>query len=162
MTGQDNTCGEPCEDGTKCQRDAGWGTDSGIGPCRDHATEWAVPEKLDEETKHSLIGAAQAGAFKKHCALVAGITPQTLHNWLTDGEGHLENDIDSPLADLYLRFQRARAAGAVSKLRDADDEFVLERSYGYTKTERKEHLLDDDADLSEQLAEGFEYVLADE
>jgi len=143
-------CGQPTKDGGKCQRDAGWGLESDIGPCRDHAEEYRVPKKLDEETKNSLVGAAQAGAFKRHCAHVAGIAPSTLRDWLNRGEDHVTNDIDSPLADLYRRFQRARAAGAVSKLRDADDEFVLERSYGYTKTERKEHLVDDDADLDIQ------------
>lgn len=139
MTNNTNTCGEPTDNGTPCERDAGWGLDADIGPCRDHAQEWTVPDKLNEETKNQLIGAAQEGAFKKHCAQTAGITPQTLRNWLNRGEEHTENNLDSPLADLFLRFQQARAAGAVRRLQDARDEFVLERSYGYTKSQEIEH-----------------------
>jgi hypothetical protein len=83
----------------------------------------------------TLVGAAQEGAFKKHCAQVAGITPQTLRRWLNWGEEDVDKEIDSPCADLYVRYQRARGAGAIRRLKDANTEFVLERSYGYTKTE---------------------------
>jgi len=154
----DDNCGYELDDGTPCQRDAGWGTDSTIGHCKDHAQEWTIPQKLDEETINTLVGAAQSGAFKKHCAQVAGITPQTLRSWLAEGEDHAERDLDTALADLHLRFTRARAASAVQKLQNADDEFVLERSYGYIRQERKEHLVDEDADLDRDVVVDFEDV----
>lgn len=134
----ENSCGYEKEDGEPCKRPAGWGTDASIGHCRDHAAEYRSPRKLDEETRQSLIGAAQTGAFKRHCAEVAGITPQTLRNWLSQGEEHTSKGVETPLAEFYLRFQRARSAGAVSKLRDVDPEFILERSYGYTKSQEVE------------------------
>lgn len=146
----ENICGEATGsdgNGPPCQRQAGWGTESDIGPCKDHAEDYVVPDKLTEETKNQLIGAAQQGAFKRHCAQTAGLRPRTLRRWLSWGEDHCERGIDSELAEFYVRFQQARGAGAVRRLKDADDEFVLERSYGYTKTERHEHLVDDDQSL---------------
>lgn len=135
----DAVCGYVKEsDDEPCQRPAGWGTPSDIGHCKDHAEEYTVPRKMDEQTKQSLVGAARRGAFKKHCARVAGITPQTLRNWLNQGEEHIANCMETPLSEFYLRFERARAAGAVERLEDVDPEFVLERSYGYTKTETHE------------------------
>lgn len=139
MTDTENICGEENADGSKCKREAGWGTDRDGGPCKDHAESYHDPKKLDEETKSTLIGAAQEGAFLKHCAMVAGITPRTLRNWLEWGEADEEAGVDSPCADLFFRFQRARGAGAVRRLKDVDSAFVLERSYEYTKTEKREH-----------------------
>lgn len=133
-----NTCGEQNANGKPCQREAGWGTNRDDGPCKDHAESYHNPDKLTEETKSTLIGAAQEGAFKKHCAQVAGLAPRTLRRWLEWGEDDEEADIDSPCADLFVRFQRARGAGAVRRLKDADSEFILERSYGYTKEEKRE------------------------
>lgn len=137
---EDDICGEQNADGTECKRDAGWGRgeDVNSGPCMDHVDDYHNPKKLTPETKSTLVGAAQEGAFKQHCAQVAGITEQTLRNWLNWGEADVENDVDSPCADLFLDFQRARGAGAVRRLKDVRSEFVLERSYDYTKTEERQ------------------------
>lgn len=136
----DSICGEEKENGEPCRRDPGWGRE-GIteGPCRDHIGDFHNPKKLTPDVKSTLIGAAQEGAFKVHCAQLAGISEQTLRNWLNWGEEDVEKDIDSPCASLYSEYMRARGAGAVRRLKDADTEFVLERSYGYTKSE--EHQL---------------------
>jgi len=131
----ENICGFEKDDGEPCKRPAGWGTPSQLGHCKDHAEEYRVPRKLTPDTKSSLIGAAQRGAFKKHCAQIAGITPQTLRNWLNQGEEHINTGLETPLSEFYLRFHRARAAGAAEQLSEASAEFVLERSYGYTKSQ---------------------------
>ena len=138
MSDTNDICGEPTSSGGRCTRDAGWGTSRDSGPCSDHQDDFHNPAKLNAETKSTLIGAAQEGAHKEHCAQIAGITEQTLRNWLNWGQEDAENDIDSPCAELFLDFQRARGAGAVRRLKDVDSKFVLERSYGYTKTETHE------------------------
>ncbi|WP_255170111.1 hypothetical protein [Natrononativus amylolyticus] len=148
----ENICGEPTNSGEPCHRDAGWGTDRDSGPCTDHTQAYRDPDKLTPEVKSSLIGAAQEGTAKRHCAHISGITDQTLRNWLEWGQEDLENEIQSPCADLFLDFQRARAAGAVRRLKGASDEFVLQASYGYTKTERQE--VEMDATHSIDAAEG--------
>lgn len=135
----DEICGETRKDGNECQRDAGWGVDGkNTGPCMDHRADHTHAKKLTEERINQICGAAQEGAFKRHCAQISGITPQTLRNWLNEGEDDVEHDRDTPFADLYFRFHRARGAGAVKNLDNARSEFVLERSYGYTKTEKRE------------------------
>lgn len=139
MSDPNDICGEETANGGKCTRDAGWGISGrDTGPCRDHEGDFHNPKKLDEETKNTLIGAAQEGAFKEHCAQIAGLAPRTLRRWLEWGEEDVDAEIDSPCADLYVRWQRARGAGAVRRLKDVDSKFVLERSYGYTKTETHE------------------------
>lgn len=135
----DDICGEPRADGEPCQRPAGWGRDADSGPCVDHATEKRVLRQFDDATREQLLGAAETGAFKQHCAQYAGITEQTLRNWLNWGRDDLDNDEDTELAEFYLDWQRARGRGAVERLGDVDDEFALERGYGYTKTQKVEH-----------------------
>lgn len=151
----DNICGGEKENGEPCRRDPGWGL-KGVteGPCRDHIGNFHNPKKLTPDVKSTLIGAAQEGAFKQHCAQLAGISEQTLRNWINWGEEDIEKGIDSPCAGLYSEFMRARGAGAVNRLKDADTEFVLERSYGYTKSEK--HELEHSGGLAQ------EHSLADE
>lgn len=148
-------CGDTdTQTGEPCQRDAGWGTNASRGPCRDHVQSYTVPKKLTPEVQNSLIGAAKEGAKIKHCAQLAGIGGTTLWEWLSEGEEHIEADIDSELAELYRTFHRARASGAVKRLRDANDEFVLQSSYGYTK--REEH----EVDMTVNMDPGEAYVAA--
>lgn len=141
MTYNEDTdrCGEPKPDGKPCKRPAGWGTENDSGPCADHRNERRALRKFNDQTRERILGAAQQGAFKIHCAQVAGITEQTLRNWLEWGERDLENGFDTELSQFHLDFHRARGAGAVKRLSNARDEFVLERSYGYTKREEIEH-----------------------
>lgn len=134
----DGICGYVKDDGEKCQRVAGWGTDSDLGHCRDHREEYRVPRKLTPEVRSTIIGAARRGAFDWIAAELAGITPNTLSNWKTWAQDALDQGIETELTEFYLEYRRAHAAGAVERLQEADDEFVLERKYGYNKTERHE------------------------
>ena len=140
MSDNTNTCGSTdTSTGEPCGRPAGWGRDADSGHCVDHATDDRVLRKFDNATREQLIGAAERGAYKKHCAQYAGVTEQTLQNWLTWGLEDIEDHKDTALAEFYLGWQRARGRGAVDRLAEVDAEFVLERSYGYTKKEEIEH-----------------------
>lgn len=158
----DDICGEPTADDTPCERPEGFGRDADSGPCMDHIKNRPVLRKFTPERRERIIGAASSGAFKKHVAQLAEIKHDTLNRWLDMGEADAENGLDTDLAQFYREWQRARGAGAIRTLNNVSDEFLAERAYGYTKTERKEHLVDGDADLEEKAAEGFEYLVADE
>lgn len=161
----DNVCGEPTANGGECQRPAGFGIpDTNIGPCKDHSSEFRVPDKLNAETKSTLTGAASAGAKLEHCANLAGIARSTLWDWLSRGEDHADRGLDTELAELYRTFNRARAAGAVRRLENASDEFVLQASYGYTKQEELaiDHGHDADTDPGEAYIDALSAGLADD
>lgn len=143
----ENTCGEPTGDGTPCERPAGWGTGRSIGPCKTHEADNRKLRKLDEDAEQTLIGAAQQGAKHEHCAMLAGVGARTLREWRQWAQEDIADGIENDLTDFYRRYQRARAAGALKNLKQSDPEFILERSYGYTKTETHEVGLDTDHDI---------------
>jgi len=134
----DELCGEPTADGTPCKRPSGFGTDRDSGPCYDHTQDRPVLRKFTPQRRERIVGAASTGAFKKHIAQLAEIDPDTLERWLNMGEADSKNGLETDLAEFYTDWQRARGAGAIRKLQNVDDEFVLERGYGYTKTETRE------------------------
>jgi hypothetical protein len=73
--------------------------------------------------------AACEGMSLQGCARVAGIAEKTLHTWI--------NEYDEFASEL----RQARAEGELQHIRNVDDkgsQFLLERSFGYTKTEKKE------------------------
>ncbi|GAB3669532.1 hypothetical protein [Halopiger thermotolerans] len=143
----DDRCGSTDTDsGQPCQRPAGWGTDRDSGPCVDHVDDDRALRKFDQGRREKLIGAAETGAFKEHCAQYAGITEQTLRNWLNWGEEDLEDGKETDLAEFYLDWQRARGRGVVERLENVDDDWVLERGFGYSKTEKREVDMDADVD----------------
>lgn len=137
----EDVCGSTdTESGEPCQRPAGWGFEgSQLGPCKTHDQTQRKLRKLDAETKSTLVGAAQAGAKHEHCAMLAGIAPRTLRQWRDWAREDLDDGLETELTEFYLRYQRARAGGAVSTLKECSPEFLAQASYGYTKTERREH-----------------------
>ena len=144
----DGTCGEPTADGTPCQRPAGFGRDVDDGPCYDHVEERPVLRKFTPERRERIVGAASSGAFKKHIAQMAEIKADTLNRWLEMGEADESNGLDTDLAEFYRDWQRARGVGVLRKIQNVDDEFVLERSYGYTKTETRKHDVEDGGEMN--------------
>jgi len=139
----EDICGHETADGSPCQRRPGFGTDRDDGPCMDHVQERPVLRKFTPQRRERIIGAAPTGAFKKHIAQMAEIDADTLNRWLELGEKDDMNGLDTELAEFYSEWQRARGAGAIRKLNNVDDEFALERGYGYTKTETREFAADE-------------------
>lgn len=123
----DDICGEPTDDGSPCQRDPGWGRDADSGPCVDHAD--GRPSKLDDAWDDAMK-AARAGLTKAGIARYCGIDESTLHRWLGRHD------------DFCKSLNRARARAEMEFVTDPDDtnhaQFLLERSFGYTKEQELE------------------------
>lgn len=128
MTDTDEQCrhikndGEPCEyrgkhDDGKC----GIHTDeTDTGPGR--------PSEIVEREDDILAGARQ-GMTMEGCARLAGVDESTLYRYLNKNE------------EFCKSLKRARAHGELKHLQSVNDsgsQFILERSFNYTKTEKRE------------------------
>lgn len=126
----DDTCGHPTNDGGECSNPAGengrcWQPTH--NPDSD-ADDPGRPSKF-QDRKDDVLEVAKQGATMEGCARAAGIHHSTLYDWLEKNEEFSEE------------FRRARAEGEQQLLEGAwedDPKWVLERSYGYVKTERRE------------------------
>ena len=87
------------------------------------------PSMLDEY-EDELLAAARKGLPSAGIARVAGVGVSTLHEWRDEHDQFSES------------LERARAKAERELIEDVDAEFVLERSYGYVKTERLEADID--------------------
>ncbi len=87
------------------------------------------PSMLDEY-EDELLAAARKGLTYEGIARVAGVGVSTLHEWRDEHDQFSES------------LERARAKAERELIEDVDAEFVLERSYGYVKTERLEADID--------------------
>lgn len=130
----DEQCGYPTANDTPCQHPT---TDDG-DPDRcwiDSHNEGDVeagqpgrPSKLEEFEEDILTGARQ-GMTLEGCARLAGIDESTLHRWIDKYE------------EFRKSLKRARAQGELEHLQTVNDrgsQFILERSFGYVKTEKRE------------------------
>jgi len=131
----DDVCGHPTQSGDPCQHNT---TEEG-DPDRcwvDSHNEADVPReqqpgrpsKLEEYGDDILTGARQ-GMTLAGCARLAGIDESTLHRWI--------NKYDEFAAEL----KRARAQGElqhIQTINESGSQFLLERSYGYIKREKRE------------------------
>lgn len=103
------------------------------GKCGIHTDETDTdpggrPSKLDDHWDDILTGARQ-GMTLAGCARLAGVDESTLHKWKK------END------EFSKSLLRARAQGELKHLQSVNDrgsQFILERSFGYVKTEKRE------------------------
>jgi len=123
----DEVCGAECADGTPCQHPPNCPVPSHSDP--DAENPQGRPSKLDDRRDDILAGARQ-GMTMEGCARLAGVSKDTLYRWI----------------DEYPEFSdalnRARAQGELQHLQsvnDAGSRFVLERSFGYTKSQEIEH-----------------------
>lgn len=86
------------------------------------------PSKLEDHEDDILTGARQ-GMTLEGCARLAGVDEATLHRWKNEYE------------EFRKSLKRARAQGELQHLQtvnDAGSRFLLERSFGYVKTEKRE------------------------
>jgi transposase-like protein len=98
---------------------------------------------LLEEYEDDILNAAREGLTYEGIARVAGIGVSTLHNWR---EAH---------EDFSESLERARSEAERELIQDVDPEFVLERSYDYVKTEKREVDMDADVDASHDVTAEF-------
>lgn len=121
----------------------GWETPN--GPCQNPPTEgetcW-IPSHGDpdaenpqgrpsllEEYEDDIYAGARQGMTLEGCARLAGVDESTLYRWIDKYE------------DFRKSLNRARAHGELSHLQSVNDSgsrFILERSFGYVKTEKRE------------------------
>lgn len=86
------------------------------------------PSKF-EKAKGPILEAARNGTTKEGCARAGGVTYETLRTWLEEKD---EFSVD-------FRRERAKAEqDLVEAAREEDPKWVLERSYDYIKTEKRE------------------------
>ena len=131
----DDICGAECVDGSECHHPAG----SCPVDAHDDTGAGGRPSKFDEDRREAILEAARNGTTVEGCARAAGIHHSTLYDWLDQ------------YPEFSEAFERARAAGEqrlIEAVAADDPKFVLERSYDYVKTEKRE-LEHDTADGSD-------------
>jgi len=126
-------CGHPTGDGGECQNPATEGDHCWIASHGGDVDGHGRPSLLDEYEDDILAGARQ-GMTLEGCARLAGVDESTLHRWKNKYE------------DFRKSLKRARAHGELQHLQSVNDrgsQFILERSFGYIKKEKREHMGED-------------------
>jgi len=124
-------CGWETQDGEPCQNKVAGDGDTCYLPSHgdpDAENPQGRPSLL-EEYEDDIYAGARQGMTLEGCARLAGIDESTLHRWIDKYE------------DFRKSLNRARAHGELQHLQSVNDSgsrFILERSFGYTKTEKKE------------------------
>jgi len=142
MTDSTNSiCGAECVNGSECQRPAGWGTESDIGPCKTH--DGTVNDnnpahrerQLDAELTDAIYAAVGSGLKVGHVAAAAGVSADTLRRW-TCCIDNLANPVPTESAcDFCEGYAHAHAEGAREVLDDCRPEFRASASFGYNETQ---------------------------
>lgn len=150
-------CGhEETTNGHPCQNPAGKGTGREIGPCHIHLDLQGRPSKFTDETARMAIEAVRDVFSIRGAALKVGVADATMLAWLDRSPDFVAED--GSVKDFSSAFARAQYDGyellAKAPLLRSDDidgshaRFLLSTVFDHVKTERKEHLVDDDADLT--------------
>jgi len=124
----EDICSHPTADGEPCQNPPTEGDHCWLEAHGGHA-EPGRPSTLDEHWDDIMAGARQ-GMTLQGCARLAGVDESTLHRWKNNHE------------EFRKSLKRARAHGELQHLQSVNDsgsQFILERSFGYVKTEKREH-----------------------
>lgn len=133
----DDICGHPTQggDGPPCQHPASEG-DSCWLKAHGGSSETGRPFAIEDTDHDDILQAARMGASKGGCARAAGVDRASLDRYLDAHD------------DFRAAFERARGRGEQrlidGGLRDPDTDssmakFLLSTSFGYVKTEKREH-----------------------
>ena len=143
-------CGYPTGDGDgePCQNPAGENGRCWIPSHNDADAEnpHGRPSELKEYWDDIMAGARQ-GMTLKGCARLAGVDESTLHRWKKEHD------------DFSKSLKRARAHGELQHLQSVNDtgsRFILERSFGYVKTENRNVDLDAEVDATHEHEHGLD------
>ena len=129
------TCNATKNDGNPCEYAAKY-EDGKCGIHSEHNERQdpgGRPSLLDEYEDDIMVGARQ-GMTLEGCARLAGVAEKTLHSWINQNE------------EFRKSLKRARAQGELKHLQSVNDrgsQFLLERSFGYVKTEKREIMGED-------------------
>lgn len=149
MTDDKDICGyEGTHDGEACQQPAGENGRCYIPTHQPEVTDggkdaedvenYAGPPSKLPECRDAILEAARTGASKQGCARAAGIHKSTLYEWT-------DPDSDQYHPEFHREFMQARWQGEKRYIENPDDvdsrhaQFMLERSFGYTKEQTIEH-----------------------
>ena len=151
----DDTCGWPTTADGECQNPVGedgtcWIPSHGDADAENpHGREFTI----DEADHEDILSAAREGVSKRGCARAAGVSLSQLQRYLDAHD------------DFRVSFARARNRGERELidggLRDDDVDssmakFLLASSFGYQKSEKREH--DIDADVKHDLGDGWQFT----
>ena len=121
------TCDATKNDGEPCEYDAKY-DDGKCGIHTDEKDNIGRPSEVEEHTDDILVGARQ-GMTMEGLARLAGVDESNLYR-------HLDKN-----PEFRKSLKRARAQGELKHLQSVNDrgsQFLLERSFGYVKTEKHE------------------------
>jgi hypothetical protein len=123
------TCDATKNDGDPCEYEAKY-DDGKCGIHTDEKDNIGRPSEVDKHKDDILVGARQ-GMTMAGLARLAGVDESTLHRYLDKDKNK----------KFRKSLKRARAQGELKHLQSVNDSgsrFVLERSFGYQKTEERE------------------------
>jgi len=121
------TCNATKNDGDPCEYAASY-DDGKCGIHTDEKDNIGRPSEVDKHTDDILIGARQ-GMTMQGLARLAGVDESNLYRYLDRNP------------EFRKSLKRARAQGELKHLQSVNDrgsQFLLERSFGYVKTEKRE------------------------
>ena len=121
------TCDATKNDGDPCEYAARY-DDGKCGIHTDEKDNIGRPSEVEEHTDDILVGARQ-GMTMEGLARLAGVDESNLYRYLDKNP------------EFRKSLKRARAQGELKHLQSVNDrgsQFLLERSFGYVKTEKRE------------------------
>jgi len=121
------TCNATKNDGEPCEYAASY-DDGKCGIHTDEKDNIGRPSEVDKHTDDILVGARQ-GMTMQGLARLAGVDESNLYRYLDRNP------------EFRKSLKRARAQGELKHLQSVNDrgsQFLLERSFGYVKTEKRE------------------------
>lgn len=108
MTDDEELCGAPTTKGGECQNTAKscpWHSDDEEPP------DTGRPSKLSYERQEQIAEAIEQGRSLNSASRMAGITPNTVYNWLDRGEAEVKAGNDNEYTEFFRRVTRAKGHG---------------------------------------------------